>query len=924
MNRILFILCTVLVLASAAAGAETPFTGRSHITTEHFQIIFEHHDERYAQEIAQYADEVLKELSDILGYMPSETIPVAIAGRTALANGFYSPMPHSITLFVTSPSTRFLGSRTSDWLYSLFVHELIHYVHLTEPKGPPRLLAPIFGPDIKAMNTAFMPGWWIEGIATYGETVFADGGRGEDPRFSMFWRAPLLEDRMWSFSQSAYQSAYPPSGRIYVSGYIMIDYLIERFGPDVFSDINSRFVRFPFFGMSYSIGRTVGVSGRQLFADMVESLKVEAFSDLPEEQGEPFSPERTGNYHLPRPTQEGWIGWVTELGSLPAVSRYPGSGLRPDVLAHVSLTDQFSLDVTPDGSAALAAVYWEDQTHSASSFMSPVSYSDLHLIDLDSGSTRQLTIRSRLYHPTISPEGSWAAAVERVGTRYRLAGIDLSSGETHVIYENPQGSVYEPVFAKDGSSIIAVEVIRGMAALIEVDFDGTKRELWPHADEAVFAPRTQDDRSILFSSDRSGTLDLYQYRMDTQTAKRLLQDPAGVLGADILGDELVYSTYRSSGHALRSMHLSSLDPVSAEAPAAASFPDEQDEREYAPYEVKKYYDFPRPGLWLPIPIFESDGSIAPGGTAMLTSVLGMHGVSLTAGWNISDSLPIIQASYTYTPGWGMLSLSGEMNSLRMNSQQQWEREHGLSASLTLPLRQSVGMTPRWLISSSFLGGYRHSSTSDTLFIVSQVGYQRHYLQPRGAFFGGTSASVFGGTETVIRIRSNDVFMYPFVRTSAQVRLPWANHVIRTEADAVAAAGSLFSSQERFLLPRGNPSWGVAQWNRNVHAKLKGTLMYRIPFGNFDIPILFGGLIGAGASVFAQSALYLETDGVSWEEDIYGGIEIAADLGFAALSRLRPSVGVTVGLLSGKYKVYADLSIAPLFSGLRSAEATIQR
>ncbi|HKL60026.1 MAG TPA: hypothetical protein VJ863_09010, partial [Sphaerochaeta sp.] len=188
------------------------------LETEHTTILFEERDAQYAQEIASFADEVLLELSVLLDHVPKRNVPVILSGRPAVSNGMFAPFPASIILYLTSPVDRFLGSRSASWLRSLYTHELTHFLHLTAPVGPAKYLF-FLGPEVPAMNTALMPLWWIEGITTYTESEYAQGGRGDSPLFSLTWQSPMLEESLWSLSQGRYNSAFPPSGRIYSTGY---------------------------------------------------------------------------------------------------------------------------------------------------------------------------------------------------------------------------------------------------------------------------------------------------------------------------------------------------------------------------------------------------------------------------------------------------------------------------------------------------------------------------------------------------------------------------------------------------------------------------------------------------------------------------------------------------------------------------------
>ncbi len=118
-----------------------------------------------------------------------------------------------------------------------------------------------------------MPGWWIEGITTHTETTFAEGGRGDSLPFALSYQVPLQEDSMWSLAQGAYNGPFTPSGRIYVTGYLMVDYLINTYGVDAFNTINRKFAAFPFFGLSPAFRKVTGHSTKEMFTFALDERK---------------------------------------------------------------------------------------------------------------------------------------------------------------------------------------------------------------------------------------------------------------------------------------------------------------------------------------------------------------------------------------------------------------------------------------------------------------------------------------------------------------------------------------------------------------------------------------------------------------------------------------------------------------------------
>ncbi len=379
------------------------------IETEFTTIIFEERDVQYAQDIASFADDVLLELATLLDHKPDRKVPVILSGRPSVSNGMYSPFPSSIILYLTSPIDRFLGSRSASWLRSLYTHELTHYLHLTSPVGPAKKLI-FLGPEIPAMNTAVMPLWWVEGIATYTESEYAQGGRGDSPLFALTWQSPMLEDRLWSLSQGRYNSAFPPSGRVYSTGYLMVDYLMRHYGRDSFVRVNTSYTWFPFFGLNRALKMETGFSSKELFALAIDEQEL----SLPQgiSLGEVFSPDTFGDYYLPNSTELGLVGYSRTHDSAGALVRYSPEGDVEKIKSLIRVDDD---SIAIKATKALFSFVWADPYHHSSLPLAPASYSDLMLYDFSLDSFTRITNKAMLSHPDLSSDGKLLVAIERRG-----------------------------------------------------------------------------------------------------------------------------------------------------------------------------------------------------------------------------------------------------------------------------------------------------------------------------------------------------------------------------------------------------------------------------------------------------------------------------------------------------------------------------
>jgi len=886
-NLIVLTLLFLGFFAPLVASSDVPYEGRREILTDRFQIIFEPQDAWAAQRIASFSDTVYENLTSLLEHTPKKRIPVILVSRNATSNGSYSAFPPKITLYITSPAQRFLGSRTSDWLHSLFVHELTHYIHLTSPVGPAKFLTPIFGPDVPAMNSLLMPGWWVEGLTTYTESTRSEGGRGDAPLFALTYRAPLYENALWSIAQGSYNSAYPPSGRIYSTGYLMVHHLAQTYGEQILTDINRNFAAWPFFGMTSALKRSIGKSSNEVFVDAL----LEVAQTLPSQtiRAPLASPNSLGDYYLPYPTSQGLLGFARTLDAGGIIVKYTQKGT--ETVVKVPIYTPEAITFTHDGTTAYMSYYWEDPSHRGSISSVAVSYADIYRYQIMTNTYHQITDHARLLHPSVSPDGKQLVAIEPVGDRYRLVEVDLISGRTTPLYVNSQGSVYQPQFSVDGTSIVFVEIVEGLSTLKLRSSAGETITLWPHSPGEIHNPRFIDHHTIWFSSDRQGRLALYSVDVNTGVVSILYNDPLGLVGAIRRDDSVLYSTYTAQGFALRKLPLSSLT-----ARPVQKLPTHQAlrvEELTGTYSFAPYYDKLHFNLWLPFLLPVRD-EIVPGATILMRSPLGRHTMSLSAGWSVIDSIPRGDFNYQFAPGPFSLSLQGSL-SLSKN----------FLAALTLPLWHSN--TPQGFQRISLVTAVKTTIQESVIMTgETQIGYAyRSHYGPKD-YFGATQFSVRGAVVVQQKFQPHTTSIWPILHISGQLPM-WNTHQalqLEVEAATVTSQGTSIGG----LYPDN-----LSLQNRVGETKALLSLRYHIPLGVFDQPIPYGGLTGMGLSLHAQTAGYLISGEAAWEQDVYVGALLRADITIGAGFALQPYVGISTSIATGKTGFTFGLNLDSLFN-----------
>ncbi len=792
------------------------------LETQHTKIIFEAEDEAYAAHLASFADDTFEELSAFLFNRSTKRVPVVLVGDRALPNGYYRSFPSSITLYLTSPADRFLSSRSQDWLRSVYTHELTHYLHLTSRVGLAKPLS-LFGPEGPALITAFMPGWWVEGVATWTETSFLEyGGRGDSPAFAQNWQAPLAEGRMWSLGQGAYPSAFAPSSRVYATGYLMIDYLIKGWGRESFDAVNHKFAAFPFFGISPAIKKVTGHSAKELFS-LALSAQEQSSRGV---QGTFIHPLAEGSRYIVGQSNIGLLGYGSSPTKGGALYRYLDD--KEEVILPLSLSGPKALSI--GGDKALFAHLWAD--------IQDRSYSDLYLLDLIGRTYHRLTQRAHLVDPAISGNGERAVASQIRGDDYALVSIDLEDGTVTDLAYEVGVSYLDATLNADGSKLLYIALSEGNSSLLYNDGKQTR---------VLLGPTATDLRSPFFDNEGHvyviAEFTLWHVDEEGGGVVELLGDAMGVHSATFVDDELYWQTYTSYGDAVKKISRSSLTarPVQLLDPLPAlvlpSIP---------PYIVRPYHDHLRFNLALPYP-FVSANKVQPALWFHLSSILGSQTLIGAVGWSIDDASPVADLLYQMLVGPFGLGLSVQHNKAGVS-------ESIATAAIAMPihlytnprtasaLRFEVGASALWIGPT-----YKYA-----LGMVG-AGYRVSSSQTRKMDFYG-APTLFASASL-----QHDLFetMFGF-SGGGQIRIPKSSIMLSLGVDLVGSDGLDVSTNL--------PYYSFTATTASTKLKGRAKAALRVPLPLLDLPIPFGGLTHMGIELQAMQAFSLQQGELAFDPD----------------------------------------------------------
>lgn len=522
----------VLGVGPRAASAQVPPNARwATLESTHFRVTFPPELEGLARHAAERAELAHARLVAELATAPAGKIDILLTDYIDVSNGLATPLPSNrITLYARPPVDQPTLAYFNDWIDLVVSHELAHIFHLDATGRLGRGLRAAFGrvpmawPIFPVLGT---PTWSTEGLATYIESRFTGAGRVRGSYHEMVMRTAILEDAFESIDQMSGTSAAWPGGmRSYVYGSLFLEYLSERYGPEVQRRLVSAMAGSwlpPPLAFNRIASKATGTPFTKLYDDWRRELEVRYQALADSLRGEGLTtPERVGEggYHTlhPRVGPYGRVAYAAADGRRTAETRIlePSSG---ELQTRRRRNGIGPVAWFPDG-ALLTAQLESNGPYRA--------YSDLYRVD--GRGEQRLTRGARLTEPDLAADGRRVVAVQAAGGTNRLVIYDLEAESLRpLLPADPDVHWAYPRWAPDGTRIAVGRWEGGAYDVVVVDTLGQLLRRVT-ADRAIDAAPawSPDGRYLVFTSDRSGIPNIYAYDMTVEVAgTEMAPDTAG-------------------------------------------------------------------------------------------------------------------------------------------------------------------------------------------------------------------------------------------------------------------------------------------------------------------------------------------------------------------------------------------------------------
>ncbi|RXF71094.1 TolB family protein [Arcticibacter tournemirensis] len=525
----------------------------SQINTENFQILYPTPFETEAQRMASVLENIISREAYSLNKKPRK-ISVILQNQGTTSNGFVQLGPRR-SEFYTTPSQSF---DYQDWLNSLAVHEMRHVVQFDKLTG--KLNAPFFEKLALAVFGITLPPWFYEGDAVGTETALTHAGRGRIPEWALIMRTNTLSGKKFSYSKDFFNSYKDLTPGYYQLGFFMNTKLRRDFGTGITDSIMTRISKNPLrpYSFSNSVKKYTGLSTRQLHDSTISEL-----GKLWYQQTEKTAPldypainKRKSNtpehYLLPAAIPgDKILALKQSKARTPAIVEIDSAGRERRV------TD-IGLQEVAWFSYSAGKLVWDESRFDPRFHQR--SFNVINIFDMQTRRAKQLTHRTRMFAPTLSPDGKTIIAVDiSYSNRISLKLMDAARGKEIRIYNSPENYMLQmPAFSPDGKTVVVVAVAKTGKALFELNLESGKfSPLFPFQLQEILRP-VYAGGQILFKAHYNGIDNIYRFNPNDRQIYQLTSARFGAFNPsyDTISHKLILNTFSERGYDIAALNYS--------------------------------------------------------------------------------------------------------------------------------------------------------------------------------------------------------------------------------------------------------------------------------------------------------------------------------------------------------------------------------
>jgi hypothetical protein len=493
--RIVLVLLIITYTISARAqefGGNPPSIKWKQVNTPVAKVIFPAGMDSVASRVAEIVQRMNGAIQPTIGYK-QRPVSILLQNQTTISNAYVSLAPFRSEFYLTPDQNSFeIGSLP--WTDQLAIHEFRHVQQYNNFNvGLSKALRVVFGEGGQSLaNDLAIPNWFFEGDAVFNETHVSQQGRGRLPYFFNGYRALWDAGKNYSWMKLRNGSLIDYIPDWYPMGYMMVAYGREKYGDDFWKKVTHDAASFKglFYPMQKAIKKYSGESFSQFRNNGFNYFKQQYKAD---EVTTNKSKHFVANQEYPVYADDNTIIYMKSTYNKLAQFTINTNGKEKKISTRsLSLDNYFAYS---NGKIIYAALHPDVRWGYR-------DYSELELLDINTGEEQRLTQHTKYFAPAFSNDGKSIVAVQvnPSGTN-QLDILSTVDGKLISAVPNKNNLFYTyPKFYGDDKLVSAVRNTEGKMSLAIIDIKtGNAKYLLPFSYQPVAFPAVQGDM-IYFSA----------------------------------------------------------------------------------------------------------------------------------------------------------------------------------------------------------------------------------------------------------------------------------------------------------------------------------------------------------------------------------------------------------------------------------------
>jgi len=537
------------------------------IKTEHFEVHFHNGTLRTAELVAEIAEEVYPQITELYNFKPDTKVHFIIKDYDDNSNGASYYYDNKIEIW--APPMNFHLRGTHNWLRDVVTHEFTHIVSLGAAMKFTRRIPAVYlqyisyekekrkdvihgYPDrIVSLPVAgtSVPMWFAEGMAQY-QRKGIDFDWWDSFR-DMVLRDAVLNNNMLSPAEmEVFGSSSLRNELVYNQGLALVTYISRFYGEEKIAELAQAMGSVKRMSFSSACKKVLGKTEKQLYSEWKAWLK-SGYKKGTEKIRQNLSgydmifSESSGNFYPVFNSDGSKVLFLTNRGSgyfsVLNLALYDFETGKVEIIAqYADLTAGFS----PDNKKIIFGRKHRVK-HGSNVF-------DLFVLDLKTRKEKLLTRNQRARSPVWSADGKKIVCVTEKDGTSNLVLMDPEGKNRKQITDFSCGEkIYTPRFFPQSNKIVFTLSKNGVGrdiAVMDISGENFNYLVKTLNDERDAFP-SPDGRYIYFSSDATGIFNIYKYDIKTHTTEQL----TNVLGGAFMPcvnskGEIVFSLFHDTGY----------------------------------------------------------------------------------------------------------------------------------------------------------------------------------------------------------------------------------------------------------------------------------------------------------------------------------------------------------------------------------------